>query len=170
MRRSAYLLKSAACLSAVRKDEWARAGERSNLAQDGNSLTGERHVVRVAHLHALGRNAALRGVEINLRPLSGTQLTRSKENNRCKLQGVVSRGLANIVVNCPEEFSHSSRFSNCGAVLYLQRRKSATEIGGGISVRAAGSDRISEYLTRALLCPMRCFNLSASFQLSQGCQ
>jgi len=77
--------------------------------------------MRVPHLHALGRYTPLRGVEVNLGPLGGTQLTRSKENKRREFQSVMGRGLANILVNRPQELADPLRLGDCGAVLNLQR-------------------------------------------------
>ena len=45
-----------------------RAGECMQLAQDCDGLRGEGNDVLFAHLHALGRDAPLHGVELEIRP------------------------------------------------------------------------------------------------------
>ena len=60
------------------EDKAACPRPRAQRLQGLQRLPGERHEVRGAHLHALGRDLRLRGVDVNFGPLRTPQLARTK--------------------------------------------------------------------------------------------
>ena len=56
-----------------REDVLAMPRQLVHLAQEFNGLARQEHAVRLAHLHALGRDVPLRGVEVELGPLRAQQ-------------------------------------------------------------------------------------------------
>ena len=75
--------------------------------------------------------------------------------------------MTGVFVDRSQQFADSLRVGACGAVLYFKRCQCAAQIGGGIVLGTPRSNGIPEYLTRALLCSVRRFDLPARFQLAE---
>jgi hypothetical protein len=83
------------------KDVAIMAGDGMKLPQNGNGLTGQRHDLRLAHLHPLRGNPpyGLITVEDELGPFGGAEFAGTNEYIRSEFEGGCGRGLTDVAVD-----------------------------------------------------------------------
>ena len=65
-----------------REDVSALAGDAAELPEEGDSLGGQRNDVPLPHLHALGRDAPLGGLQVDFAPFCGPEFAGTNKDER----------------------------------------------------------------------------------------
>ena len=133
-----------------RKDISALAGDAAELPEEGDRLGGEQNDMPLPHLHALGGDAPLRRIQVDLAPIRGPQLAGTNEDERGQLQGDRRRRVSDVAVDAAEQGADLLWLSDGGAILDYHRRQGASQVGGDVAGGPARRDGVPEDLAAAL--------------------
>lgn len=116
------------------------------LAEDADGLPGQRHDVRLAHLHPSRPDSPLGmlSVQVDPGPLGGAKLSGAHGHVGRKFQRRSRRRLAIVAVDGPQQLSDLCRIDDRGMVLRRSRWQCSPKIGSDVVLRASGRDRVPE--------------------------
>lgn len=86
-----------------REDVLAMPRQLVHLAQDLDGLARQEHTMRLAHLHALGGDVPLRGIEVELGPLRAQQFALAGHGEQQQLGRRNRRGVRALLVQLAPE-------------------------------------------------------------------
>ena len=128
----------------------ALAGDAAEIAKEGDRLGGQRNDMALPHLHALGRDAPLRRIQVDLAPFRGAEFAGTNEDERGQLQGDCRRWVSDVAINAAEQGADLGRLSDRGAVLDHDRRQGASQVRRDVAGGPARRDGVPEDLAAAL--------------------
>jgi len=120
---------------------------RMQLFEDCNGLRRQWNAVGPTHLHAFGRNAPYRAIQIKFGPCRTAQLARPARQHGQQLQRGLCCGLALETINGPQQATERQRFRDSRPRLHLGRYNGAFQCLRRVVRRPCRHDRKPEHRT-----------------------